>query len=191
MNAKDSKLIDAPALSRRKSLSLLLGTALAGLMGGATTAAAAAMGRDLQSGWCWCEKCGGLFCGPSGKGGACPAGGRHDGRKSLRIMAVIGGEIPGKRQGKWACCSKCQCMFYDGFRTKGMCPAGGGHSSSGSEPYAIDLGETGLGREGGWRWCKHCYGLHFAGRRNVVSLCPHGGPHESTPSLHFALNHAG
>jgi len=92
------------------------------------------LGFPVQPNWAWCDKCQGLFYGPSQSSSYCPAGGRHDGSESYSYDVPYDQPSGYGWQADWAWCDKCQGLFYGLFQSSSWCPAGGRHD--GSESYA-------------------------------------------------------
>jgi hypothetical protein len=135
-----------------------------------------------QAGWRWCRKCQGLWFGGNNTGGACPAGGGHDGTGSgnYRLLHNSPG-APGQHAWRW--CRKCQGLWYSGGQGEGACPAGGVHLKTGSGNYAL----ASDGAQSNWRWCHKCQGLWFAGNPDQ-GACPADGGHSASGSVVYALN---
>jgi hypothetical protein len=152
-----------------------------------------------QPDWRWCNRCHGLFYGPSAPQSRCPAGGPHAGPSetgswNYSVLRPVA-EAPGNAQGEWRWCSNCQGLFYGPSVAKSRCPAGGTHASpseSGSWSYAIyNDGASDPHRQADWRWCSNCQGLYY-GPEVARSACPAGGQHASpseSGSSNYSLIH--
>jgi M6 family metalloprotease-like protein len=91
-----------------------------------------------EHGWLWCQKCQGLFHGPSP--GHCPAGGAHDGSLS-GDYSLITNDVNSPGQHGWALCNKCEGLFFGTNKNSSSCPADSGrHDDAGSADYAVCFG---------------------------------------------------
>ena len=137
-------------------------------------------GAQTQGDWRWCNKCEGMFYGPSVDASRCPDGGTHTAGGTYSYWLPY--NVPGRAsaQGDWRWCNKCQGLFYGGGVATSRCPAGGTHGApaqSGSANYHLSFGIQGVeGSQGDWRWCNKCQGLFYGGGI-VDSRCPAGGTH--------------
>ena len=134
--------------------------------------------EQVQPGWRWCNKCGGLFF--SGASGKCSAGGIHDGSKSGKYVLTHGSATgKGAWQRGWNWCKKCSGLFFAG-NANSNCPVDHqAHDGSGSGNYKVYTAES-PGAQPGWKWCHKCQSLFFGGNPNTS--CPAGGAHDGTGS---------
>jgi len=99
----------------------------------------------LQSDWRWCNKCQGLFYGPTVGASKCPAGGPHaspaqSGSANYSLPHGVAGDV--SRQSEWRWCNKCQGLFYGPAVATSRCPAGSAHAApaqSGSVNYSLPM----------------------------------------------------
>ena len=101
-----------------------------------------------QGGWRWCNKCQGLYFGPSVAGSRCPAGGPHaaaDQSGSADYGLPHGMTGGTSRQPGWRWCNKCQGLYYGPNVGAARCPAGDAHAPfevTGSLDYVVPHAST-------------------------------------------------
>lgn len=142
-------------------------------------------GPGRQSGWQFCNKCGGMFYGgnPHSK---CPVHSpttEHVNGGGVYAIANNSPSDPGQHHWRW--CSKCQGLWYAG-NPGSACPGDPGqpHSAVGSGDYAIEVNPADFQRN--WRWCMRCQGLFYAG--NGPGVCQAGpGGHVLARSASYVL----
>jgi len=98
---------------------------------------------DRQKEWRWCNKCQGLFFGPTVASSTCPSGGTHmppglsgSGNYSLPHNVPASPDC----QSNWRWCNNCQGLFFGGGQATSRCPEGGTHApqaQSGSGNYTL------------------------------------------------------
>lgn len=138
-----------------------------------------------QNGWRWCNKCQGLWFGPSQAASTCPEGGTHNNVGSGNYSLVHNATTaPANHQSGWRWCSKCQGLWFGPNQAASTCPEGGTHSLTGSGNYS--LGNNAGAGQTDWRWCNKCQGLWF-GPNQAASTCPEGGTHNNVGSGNYHL----
>jgi hypothetical protein len=92
---------------------------------------------SVQTGWSYCNKCEGLFWGPSQSTSRCPEGGTHTlGATSYGLLFQNDGTFS-PVQSSWMYCYKCKGLFYGNNQSTSVCPAGGTHDGSQSGVYYL------------------------------------------------------
>jgi hypothetical protein len=105
----------------------------------------------IETTWCWCQSCQGLWYWDGSNYGSCPAnnGGGHSRTGSpwyteiynAQYFTAVGGFTTtqmGSRQVGWRWCDRCQVLFFGNGQNKGgACPKGGLHSSPAGYDYSV------------------------------------------------------
>ena len=69
----------------------------------------------VQDNWRWCDKCQGIFFGPSVAASSCPSGGTHSAHAqsgSGNYSLPHNAPADASRQSEWRWCDKCQGLYF-------------------------------------------------------------------------------
>jgi hypothetical protein len=75
-----------------------------------------------QTGWFSCARCNGLWFGPSGPAGVCPAGGAHTAVTGGRQLSLVNNISLSPGQHGWRWCRACHGLWFSGGSSQGTCP---------------------------------------------------------------------